>query len=66
MQAEIFCEAAKNGDLAQVRDSIGAGISLNCTNEVRNRLCRNIYDHDYYHVTSSYLSLSLSVIPFSL
>ena len=62
MQAEVFCKAAKNGDLAQVRDSIGAGVSLNCTNQVRNRLCRNSYDHDYYHVTSSYLYLSLSFL----
>ena len=66
MQAEVFCKAAKNGDLAQFRDSIGAGISLNCTNEVQNRLCRNSYDHDYYHVTSSYLSLSLYHSFFSL
>ena len=62
MQAEVFCKAAKNGDLALVRASITAGIPLDCTDEVRNRLCRNSHDHDYYCITSSYLYLSLSLL----
>ena len=62
MQAEVFCEAAKNGDVARVRASIAAGVSLNCTDEVRKSLCRNSHDHDYYRITSSYLYLSLSLL----
>ena len=62
MQEEVFCGAAKNGDLARVSASIAAGVSLNCTDEVRNSLCRNSHDHDYYRITNSYLYLSLSLL----
>ena len=39
MQADIFIKAATNGDLAQVRKSIAAGVPINCRDHrVRNYL----------------------------
>ena len=38
VQADIFIKAATNGDLAQVRKSIAAGVPINCRDEVINYL----------------------------
>ena len=38
VQADIFIEAATNGDLAQIRKSIAAGVPINCRDEVINYL----------------------------
>ena len=63
MQAEIFCTAAQYIDLTQVVDSIAASVSsLGCTDELRNRLCRNSSDQHYHRIASSYLYLSKSFL----
>ena len=62
MQADIFIEAATNGDLAQVRKSIAAGVPINCRDEVRNYLSLPVTM--IITVSSPHIHIS-SIIPFS-
>ena len=67
VQADIFIEAAANGDLAQVRKSIAAGVPINCRDQVRNYLSLPVttvitvsYPHIYLSLFHSIFFLTLS------
>ena len=64
MQAEIFLKAAGNGDLAQIRVSIAAGVSANSTDEVRNHLCLNSCHHISVSLYHSFFNLIISYCTF--